>query len=145
MSLKQWEINRMSREAKAEHYLWRVGGLMKCIQTWGVQMREPGLYGVFNGWEQCEAQGEGLTDLMDEMIALASEVDPETVVLWQQMKESIINLRIKNYEAMKRIHNTPDPPMPTSEEEAAAEAEKAEAYRTGGGSLLKKEDGEATS
>lgn len=144
MELKQWEIDRMSQEAKVKRYLWRVNGLVKCIEEWRSQLDEPEEFGVFNDWEQSEVQGEGMTGLMDEMVALACEVDPESVPFWRDTKDRIINLRIGGYKVMKELHTTPDPPMPTSEEEATAEAEKAEAYRTGGASLLKKEDGEAS-
>lgn len=142
MGLKHGEIDRMSQEAKAKRYLWRVNGLAKCIEVWHGQLAEPEEFGVFNDWEQSEVQGEGLTDLMDEMVVLACEVDPESVPLWKGIKDRIINLRIGGYKVMKELHTTPDPPKPTPEEEAAAETEKAEAYRTSGLNLLKKEDGE---
>ena len=131
-------IKRMSREGKIKRYLWRVEGLWGCIEHWHKQMTEPEKYGVFNDWEQCEAQGTGLAELMDEMVDLAVEVDPECVPILKNMKNSIIDLRIRCYRIMKELE-TPDPPMPTPEEEAAAEAEKAEAYRTGGASLLRQE------
>ena len=134
--MKQGEINRMSREAKVKRYTWRVNGLSRCIERWRSQMAEPEECGVFNDWEQCEAQGSGFTEGMDEMVALAAEIDPQCVPLLQSMKETIINLRIRNYELMKQLRDTPDPPLPTPEEKAAAEAEKREAYRTGGASLL---------
>lgn len=133
---KWMPINRMSREDKIKRHAWWVGGLMGCIDYWRRQMAEPEQYGVFNDWEQCDAQGSGLADLMDDMIELACEVDPECVPILQNMKESIANLRIMNYKMMEKLHDTPDPPMPTPEEEADAEAEKAEAFRTGGANLL---------
>jgi hypothetical protein len=131
----------MNRAAKIRRYLWRVNGLDRCIEIWRKQMAEPEEYGVFNDWEQCEAQGRGFTEVMDEMISLACEVDPESVPLLQHMKETVINLRIRNYEIMKGLE-TPDPPLPTPEEEVAAQVEKREAYRSCG-VILPKEDGQA--
>jgi hypothetical protein len=104
-------------------------------------MGEPDKYGTFNEWERCEAEGGIITSSVDELIALASKVDPESVSIWCQIKDGLINVRLSNYAIMKRIHVIPDPPMPTPEEEAAAESEKAEAYRTRGANLLLKGDG----
>jgi len=140
MSLKQGEINRMSRGAKIRRYLWRVNGLDRVIDQWRSQMSEPEKYGTFDDWEFTEAQGRGFTETMDEIITLACEVDPECVPLLTHMKETIVNLRMRNYELMKQLRDTPDPPLPTPEEEATAEDEKREAYRTGGASLLIKQD-----
>jgi hypothetical protein len=100
-------------------------------------MSEPEKYGTFDDWEYAEINGEALTELMDEMVALACEVDPESAQIFQRMKQNIIDLRITSYKIAEWIYG-PNPPMPTPGEEAAAKAEKAEAYRTGGANLLPK-------
>lgn len=125
---KYMPISRMSREDKVKRYLWQVNGLNGVIDTWRRQMSEPKEYNVFNDWEQCEAHGRGITELIDEMAELAVEVEPDAVPLWQQMRQTIADLRIIDYNTMKRLHDTPDPPMPTPEEEAAEEAEMVELY-----------------
>ena len=133
---KTMDVKRMNQKQKAQRYQWRVNGLMKCIDHWADNVRQPERDGVFDLWPLSELRGEGLTDLMVEMAELASEVDPQSVELWVKMRRDIINIRIKSYQIMKSIHEGFDRPVPTPEEEAAAEAERIEAYRTGGGSLV---------
>ena len=53
----------------------------------------------------------------------------------EDMKTRLIDLRLDIINWVKWFE-VPDPPMPTPEEEAAAEAEKAEAYRTHGANLV---------
>jgi hypothetical protein len=127
----------MNRETKVKRYEWRVKFMGKVIDTWRGQMSEPERDGTFDGWRQTEIHGAGLTELMDEMVDLACDVDPGAVPLWLSMKKNLIDIRIANYKIARRIDSPPDLPLPTPEEEAAAEAERLEAYRTGGANLLK--------
>jgi len=61
----------------------------------------------------------------------------------EDLRQRLINLRLDLMNWAKKFE-TPNPSVPTPEEEAAAEAEKAEAYRTKGASLLRQEpQGEA--
>jgi hypothetical protein len=137
--LPDWPIADLTREDKVDHYSWLVRWLTETLDAWRVAMSEPEKYGTFNEWEWCDAEGAIIAGSVDELIGLASEVDPEGVSTLCQIKDKLINIRVSNYEIMKRIHVIPDPPMPTPEEEAAAEAEKREAYRTGGANLLRKQ------
>jgi len=133
------EIEDLSRGEKLKRYEWRMKFMWGCIEGWFRQMSEPEKYGTFNDWERCDNNGRMLPSLMEEMISLACEVDPESVPKFQNMKENIINIRIANYEIMRKIHCVPDPPLPTPQEEAAAEAEKKLAYETRGLNLLRKD------
>lgn len=132
------EVEELSREEKVKRYEWRVKFMGKVIDTWRGQMSEPERYGTFDDWRYAEIHGAGLTELMDEMAALACDVDPGAVPLWLSMKKNIIDIRIANYKIARRIDGPPDLPIPTPEEEVAAEVEKREAYRTGGANLLPK-------
>ena len=131
------EVEALSMEEKVKRYEWYVKYMGKNIDTWRNQMFETERYGTFDGWRQCENQGQGMTETMDEMVALACDVDPGAVPLWLSMKKNLIDIRIANYKIARRIDGPPDLPLPTPEEEASAEAERLEAYRTGGANLLK--------
>lgn len=123
---------------KVKRYAWLVKGMEKCVEVWLRMASEPDRKGTFDGWVSCENQGRGMSLTIDEIIILACEVDPESVQKWKRIRNNISDLRIRNYQLAKAIDG-PDRPLPTREEETAAEAEKREAYRTGGASLLPKQ------
>jgi hypothetical protein len=125
---------------KVKRYAWLVKGMEKCVEVWLQMAREPDRKGTFDGWVGCEDQGRNMQAHIDEIITLACEVDPEAVQKWKKIRSNISDLRIYNYQLARAIDG-PDRPLPTPEEEAAAEAERLEAYRTGGLSLLKDAQG----
>ncbi len=125
----------MNRERKLKYYAWLVKGLGGVLATWAGQMTQPVRDGTFNDWERAETHGKYITTLMDELAALAYEFDPTSVKIWMDMKQDIINMRIKAYNIMRRLE-VPDLPPPTPEELAADEVERQEALRTGGLSLI---------
>jgi len=135
---KHKDIKKMAREEKVKRYEWRVKFLPGVIEFWRNQMSEPEEYGTFDDWKVCDNNSDGLTELIDEMISLACEIDPQAVKTLREMKGGIINIRISNYQIAKWIDGLCSPSL-TPEEEAAAEIEKAEAYHTGGASLLLKQ------
>ncbi len=126
----------MSMESKAKRYAWLVKGMEKCVEVFLRMSTEPDQKGTFDGWVGCEDQGRNMQAHIDEIIALACEVDPESVQKWKRIRNNISDLRIRNYQLAKAIDG-PDRPLPTPEEQAAADAEEREARRTGGLNLLK--------
>jgi hypothetical protein len=123
-------------ESKAKRYAALVSGMDKVVETWIGQMKEPDRTGTFDGWLQCENHGKYIQMDIDRIISLASEVDPESVQKWKRIRDNISNLRIESYQLAKAIDG-PERPLPTTEEQATADAEEREARRTGGLSLLK--------
>jgi len=126
----------MDRASKVRYYTRLVNGLLGAVGMWRERMSEPEKYGTFDNWEAVERHSSSWTEGLDVMISLACEVDPESAPILQNIKANINNLRIRNYQTMRSLEPI-SPPLPTPEEEAAAEAERLEAYRTGGANLLK--------
>jgi len=139
----------MNKESKVKRYLWRVRGLSQCFQRWEEQLdqlvTEIDQYNTDDSWDNFEKNGEALRSLMNEMIELSIEVDPSDTQFWRDQKEWIINTRIRIYKMVRRLDGSPDPPLPTPEEEATAEAEKRQAYLTCGANLLKEDGGDERS
>lgn len=105
---KWMEVEDLNLEERVMRYIWLVQGLRKCLDIWDCLMFERNKYGACKGWEPCEHQGEGLIELMDEMVLLACEIDPEAVAFWHQMKNMFTDIKLRYCEILRTIDIIPD-------------------------------------